>query len=827
MAEAGASAGASAGVRPGPLAGLRVVDFSTGITGAYASKLFADAGADVVKVEPPAGDPLRRWSASGAAVAPGESGVLFHYLNASKRGVVADLATDAGRALALALVERADIAIESFGPGGAEARGIGWDAVRARNPRCTLVSISPFGLTGPWAERPCTEFTLQAAVGSTAHRGLPALGPVGAGGRLGEWLPGVYAALGGLCGWLSARKTGAGQHADVSMFEVLCLCMTIYHDLDAQFFPGPLPQAIETPSIEPTKDGWVGICTITGQQWKDFCAVIGQPALAEDERFYDAKARMEHLDLIHGAIHAFTKQHTADEVIELLGLMRIPVNPLGNGETLLAMDHLRARGVFVRNPAGFEQPRTPYRLHGAGGLDASCDAPPALRPAPALGAHTAEVEAELAAAPRARGATAGARGAEGGGPLPFEGLRVLDLTAFWAGPVGTSFLAELGADVLKVESIQRPDGMRFAGSVRNDRMWEFNPIFHGANSSKRDVTLRLDSPEGLALVKRLVASADVVAENFSARVLDNFGLGWDVIHALNPRAVLLRMPSFGLEGPWRDRVGFAMNIEQVSGLAWLTGYAHLPLVVRGACDPLGGMHAVFATALALEERRRTGVGQLVEVPLVEPALAIAAEQVLEKSAHGALLERLTNRGPFAAPQGVYPCADRDETGRSQGHVAIAVATDAQWQALCAALGRADWARAPELASAAGRRAAHDAIDEGIRAWTTVRARAEAAEALLAAGVPASECINPHALFPNPQLAHRGFFQEVEHPAAGRMRYPGQPIAFSGLPRGLRRRAAPLLGEHNEAVLRDELGLSDDDVAKLREAQVVGERPTFM
>lgn len=801
----------------GPLKGLRVIDLSTEITGPYASKLFADAGADVVKVESPSGDPLRRWTASGQRLAENEDGALFHYLNASKRSIVADLEDEAERSFVATLVDAADVVIESFGPGGAEARGLGWESLHARSPHTTLVSISAWGGDGPWADRPSTEFTLQAATGSTAQRGLPARGPVGSGGRIGEWIPGVYAAVGGLTGWLSARRTGEGQHIDLSVFECLCLCMTVYYDLNSQFFPGPLPQMIDTPSIEPAKDGWVGLCTVTGQQWKDFCALIGEPELSEDERFYDAKARMEHIDFIHGIIHAYTKKHTVDEIVELMSLARIPVNPLGDGRTLLEMDHLRERKVFLQNPAGFLQPRPPYRLW-PNGIRRETQGPTVL-PAPKLGEHTTEIRAELAQPSRPA--------PEGGNAFPFEGLRVLDLTAFWAGPVGTSYLAELGADVIKLESIQRPDAMRFAGSVMNDSMWEFNPIHHGCNSSKRDLTLHLDSEEGMRLAKQLMAKADVIVENFSPRVMENWGLDWETIHELNPRTILVRMPSFGLDGPWRDRVGFAMNIEQVSGLAWLTGYDDLPLVVRGACDPMGGLHAVFALTLALEERRRSGEGQLVEVPLMEPALAITAEQVIEWSGYGAFLEREQNRGPYAAPQGIYPCSDRDEMDAGPGWVAIAVATDAQWQALRRALDDPAWARDPSLASAKGRRDAHDAIDEQLRSWTSARTRRQAAEALRAAGVPAEECINSHTLHPNPQLEHRGFFQVMEHSLVGPVRYPGLPMQFSGLPRGLRRAPAPLLGQHNEEILRDELGLSDQEIEKLRLDKVIGTRPTFM
>jgi crotonobetainyl-CoA:carnitine CoA-transferase CaiB-like acyl-CoA transferase len=335
------------------------------------------------------------------------------------------------------------------------------------------------------------------------------------------------------------------------------------------------------------------------------------------------------------------------------------------------------------------------------------------------------------------------------------------------------------------------------------------------------VTLQLDSVEGMEQLRRLIAGADVVLENFSARVVDNFNLGWDVVRELNARCIMLRMPAFGLDGPWRDRPGFAMTVEQVSGLAWMTGYEDLPLVIRGACDPVGGLTAFFALLMALEDRRRSGEGQLVEVALVESALNIAAEQVIEYSAYGALLERAGNRGPYAAPQGVYPCAEAGE------YVAIAVATDTQWVALRGLMGDPESALDPALACAEGRRAAHDAIDAEIERWLASHPRDAAVEILVGAGVPAQALVNGHAVYPNPQLEARGFFQHMKHPVTGETRYPGLPMSFSGLARGLHPSPPPLLGEHNDEVLGDELGLSEEELAGLRERKVIGERPTFM
>ena len=792
-----------------PLAGLRVIDLSSEIAGPYCSKLLVDAGADVIKVEDPAGgDPLRRWSASGAEIPADRDGALFQFLNASKRSIAIDLAEESGRRELLDLAASADLLIESLGAGEIERRGLGLEALQARNPALSLVSISPWGATGPSAEQPASEFTLQAATGSIAYRGLRDRKPVAAGGRLGEWAAGTYAGVGAVCAWLSARNTGSGQHVDLSTFEAMLLCLTVYADLGSQWFEGPLPRSIEIPSIEPARDGWVGFCTITGQQWMDFCAMLGRQDIAEEQRYLDAKERMECIDLMQEMIHGWTRERTVAEITELASLLRIPVAPIGDGRSLPQMDHLIERGVFERGPGGFLQPRPPYRLH---------ESPlRAAGRAPRLDEHAAEIRGELASPRPARGAVA-----QGTDPLPLAGLRVLDMTTFWAGPVATSFLADMGADVVKVESIQRPDGMRFAGSVMNEQLWEWSPVFHGANTGKRGITLRLDSDEGMALLRRLLEGADVLIENYSARVMENFGLGWETVHELNPELIMLRMPAFGLDGPWRDRAGFAMTVEQVSGMAWITGYPDLPLVVRGACDPLGGMHGVFALLMALEHRRRTGEGQLVELPLVEVAINLSAEQVIEYSAYGQLLTRDENRGPVAAPQGVYACADDAE------YVALAVVTDTHWRALCKEMGDPEWTRDPELATAAGRRAHHDEIDEGIEAWLVPLALDDAVGRLVAAGVPAHATINPHSQMPNPQLEHRRFFQTLVHPVTGETRYPGCPMKFSGLPPGLHRSAPPTLGQHNDEVLGGELGLSRDELERLRERQIIGQRPSFM
>jgi crotonobetainyl-CoA:carnitine CoA-transferase CaiB-like acyl-CoA transferase len=790
-----------------PFDSLRILDLCSEIAGPYASRLFVDAGAKVTKIEAPGGDPMRRWTASQQTLRPNEASPLFQYLNAGKLSIVLDPRDAQDRARFRAFAERADIVFEDWGPGGLEERGLSPEQWLEANPRLSIVRISPWGQTGPWARRAASEFTLQAATGSVEYRGLPDREPVAAGGRLGEWITGSFAAVSGLAAWRSMRQTGEGQIADLSAFEAMIQCLTVFGDLGSQFFGGLLPRSIEVPSIEPTKDGYVGFCTTTGQQWTDFCSMIGRQDLAEDASLREARERMNRIDFVEDAIQTWTLERTTAEIIELCELLRIPATPIGNGKKIPGFDHMIARGIYQRTPGGFIQPRAPWRLE-------STEPAPIGRTPTLDGDRRPLLESLEKAAPELAPPL-------GDVDLPFASLRVVDLTAFWAGPYTTSILSDFGADVIKVESIQRPDGMRFAGTTQGESLWERSHVFHGANPGKRDITLRLDRPEGLVLLKRLIADADVVIENFSARVMPAFGLDDEAVKKLNPRAIYIRMPAFGLTGPWRDRAGFAMTVEQVSGLAWVTGYEDMPLVVRGACDPLGSLHAIFALGLALSERERTGRGQVVEVALVEPALAVAAEQVIEYSAFGVLLGRSGNAMPNAAPQGLF------ETNAEDARVALSVTDDAHWRGLCEVLEAEDWRHSESLSTHRGRLEDHDALCARISAWMRTRSRDEVISALLAKGVPVSASINNHALMPNPQLIDRQFFQTLKHPIMGKNRYPTFPAAFSRFERDLHRAAPPTLGQHNREVLQGELAIDDREYARLEAEGIIGTRPSFM
>jgi crotonobetainyl-CoA:carnitine CoA-transferase CaiB-like acyl-CoA transferase len=798
----------------GPLHGYTVVELSTGIAGAYCTKLLADGGARVVKVEPPQGDPLRRWSASGARIELGSDGALFSFLACSKHSVVADSDIDSDIEFVNGLLASADAVVWSRGSTIAECEAFKPDALRRSHPHLTVTSITPFGLDGPWRDRPATEFTLQAWSGGIIGlgRGSPDRAPVFVGGQVGEYLAGAYASAATLASRLRQIDGCAGELLDVSMLETQILGLTYYPVTYFEMLGRPWRNGrkVTIPGIARAKDGLVDVGCGTAQQWFDLCAMTGhQEWIDEESPLSITELANEKAD----EIYAWVRSQTVDEIRDIATAFRIPNAPVADGANIAGLDHFQERRSFIANSRdGFRQPGHPYRTR-----------PALLRapdPAPRLGEHTAQYRDSR---PPVRRPLAGTRVAD---RLPFRGLRVLDMTTFWAGPSCTHFLAMLGAEVIHVESTGKPDGTRLIAGVptTEDRWWERSPIFSALNTNKKGLTLDLQTSAGRDLLRRFIATSDVIAENFTPRVLDQIGLDFAAVQAERPDAILLRMPGFGLDGPWRDNPAFAYVIEAASGVSWLTGYPDRnPYEPYSVGDPNAGVHALNALLLALEYRRRTGQGVLVEAAMVDAALNIAAEQVIEYSAYGAVLQRDGNRGPTAAPQNLYRTADVDEFGRPDSWVAIAVATDEQWAALCEALGRPQWAMDPALSGAAGRRQRHDLIDEHLGAWCQSRSGDEIVGCLWGAGVPVAKVMQPHRQAELPQLRFRGFFEEVAHPVNDPVAHSTVPVRFSRGPNRFHVHPAPLLGQHNHELLA-EIGLSEDEIANLEANGVIGRVP---
>ncbi|BBZ42438.1 CaiB/BaiF CoA-transferase family protein [Mycobacterium conspicuum] len=770
-----------------PFADWRVLELSNGIAVSYCAKMFADAGAEVVKLESPQGDSMRNWNAGGPA------GALFGYLAAGKKSV-----TYREKAAVTPLLAGADVVLTDLTDGWTLA-----DITAHTGRSAVVVTVTPFGLTGPYVDDrvAANEFILQALCGSTAGRGWPDDEPVQAGGRLGEWLAGTYAAAVAAATARHAALGGGGEIVDVSIHESMVIAMGGLPAMSASVLgPDSLIQqrSLELPSIVPTADGLVGFCTITAQQFQDFLVMIDRADLVDDAELASFAGRIERRDEFVGMVTEWTLARTTDEIVDLAVAFRIPVAPIATPATLLTVDHFVQRGVFVESQPGVIAPRVPYRS------DAIATRTPGAGP-PSLGADNGRVHWPR----RHRRPTLA-------DALPLADVRVTDLTAFWAGPVATQLLGTLGADVIKLEGVRRPDGMRFsAGRPPDwDQWWETGPVFLCSNNNKRSVSLELSTAAGRAVALELIAATDLVIENFSPRVMENFGLEWEAVAAANPRAIMVRMPAFGLDGPWRDRVGFAQTMEQATGMAWMTGHADGPPVIpRGVCDPIAGLHAVFAAIAALAIRDRTGTGLHVESTMVESALNVAAEMLVEHSRNGIEMRRQGNRGPGASPQGVYRCRGDDEW------IALAALDDAGRAAVAGLIGQ------PDLApDEAGWRERADDVDKQLAAWASGRTVSEAVAALRSCGVAAAPVTGPAALLSDPHLLARGFWETVDHPVVGAFLCTGMPFEFVGKRRRWLRRVPPLYGQHTDEVLMGVLGHGEQDLARLREAGVTSVRP---
>ena len=406
----------------------------------------------------------------------------------------------------------------------------------------------------------------------------------------------------------------------------------------------------------------------------------------------------------------------------------------------------------------------------------------------------------------------------------FDGkLRVLDISMGWAGPLVGQMFAEMGADVIKVEDTHHFDWWRGSLSMAPPEMQpiERAAVFNTANRGKRGVTLDLASARGIEILKRLIEVSDILVENFSPGVMDRLGLGYDAVRAINPKLIMISMPSFGSDGPECNARGYGNTVEAMAGVTGLTGYhdgngQHYTLS-NALGDPVGGLHGVFALMVALRERERTGRGQLIELAQVESLIPFVADAIVQYQFTGKVPEARGNRHREHAPHGIYRCAGDDNW------IALACETDDEWRRLASALRLERLANDKRFANESARKANEDALDAELSRAIAPLSADDCVARIRDAGVLVAPVNSAAAVMADPQIQSREYFVAIDRAVVGTHLYPGAVARIPETPL-CADAPAPLLGEHNRRVFAEILGMSDDDIAELERSGVIGSSP---
>jgi crotonobetainyl-CoA:carnitine CoA-transferase CaiB-like acyl-CoA transferase len=708
---------------------MRILDLSCDVPGRFAAKLFAMAGCDIVRpVAAPPGDADRQ--------------PLDLYLDAHKRLEVVD---QGGLAV---LVGAADLIFSSFDRG----RRQGLAAVApVRRPQCVEVITSSFGMTGPyagWRGGPLVDW---AAGGYLAITGEPDRAPLIGPENLCGYATGYTAALAAETALFEAARTGVGREVDVSAMEsMLLLHQSTFSRLGAGFVrtrTGRYPETYPL-TVRPCGDGYVSIGVVTNEDFDRLTLAIGRPELALDPRFADPAARIAHRDALDTEMDAFFRAHAAADIETVLTAHDVACARVASPREVLENPQLAHRRYWDRIEGAAVAPGNPIPP-----AKAFAGEPPAREP----------------------------QHLEPGAP-PLAGVRVLDLTAYWAGPAATRYLADFGAEVFWIErpaARAEPDP---ATADPGQRIW----VLHHCkmNRNKRSVVLDLREPRAQETARRLAATVDVLVENFRPGVLARLGLGAETLCATDPGLIYVSLSGFAAQGPWGGRRSFGPTIEAASSIEDRTGYLNgAPLRLGHTLpDGIGGVVGALAAVRGLRTRGRSGRGGWYDLSQLEAYVAMSGEDILAASRFGRTFPRIGNRSRSGAVQGVFPCRGEDQW------IALRLADRHDAEALAGVLGHAG---PPPFG------ADLDTVEAAIAEMTRSHDKLVLAEALQRAGVEAFAVLSPPELTQDPHLAARRFF--VRPLAAGVTRpLPGSPFRAS-FPLANLEGPPPRLGEHTDLV----------------------------
>ena len=774
---------------------LRVLDLATAQIG-YFGKIFADLGADVIKVESPQGDPSRQMAPFAGDLSDPERSLYFLNFNANKRGVALDLETDAGRASFRQLASGADVLVESYTPGYLDSLGVGYDALKQGNPALVFASITPFGQTGPYAEFQGSELVTQAMGGLLYVQGDDNKPPCYAPCDQSSQLASLHAAYGALTALKVRSLTGRGQHVDVSMQDIMG--HLLFSIAQYGFSREIIRRTGATATIAPNGyykciDGYVSLAIFFNHHWQIMQEWMNIEALL-DPIWQDLDFRRSNPDIVNQFVSEFVADFTIDEFVREGQKRHLTVSAMSSIDGFFEDEHINARkffrddthpdiGEYLTTGAPYIFSDTPWASQ---------------RPAPTLGQHTKEVLAEAPKPAKSRAAVD--TPAINGGPL--SGVRIVDFARVWAGPYATRYLGDLGAEVIKIENENFLDGGRISANS--------NHMFPEINRSKLGVTVNFREADGANLIRELVSVSDVVLDNFASGVLARRGLGYEDLRKIRPDIIMISMPGYGNDGPYSEYVAYGQSLMAYAGLALLWGFADSPVDTRPNVhysDFISAAHGSFALMAALEHRAQTGQGQYIEIPQAETLAATMGVALLDHSVNGRSWEPIGNRHPSFAPHGCYPCRGEDQW------CAISCLTAEHWQSLCKAINAPELALDPRFDSLNARLQNQDALDEIIGVWTKQFTPYQVMWMLQGVGVPAGVAQSGEQLYHDMNLRSRNFILRIEHSGWRTLEHSGITVKLSETP-GAIVRGLPGLGQHNTLIFGDLLGIEESELERM-------------
>lgn len=786
------------------------------VSAPFCAKLFADYGAEVIKIEAPTdGDPSRAWGPFPGDVPDIEKSGVFHCLNTNKKSVTLDVNLPSDREKIVALIGSADVLIENNTPRQMQNWGLGFATLQDVNPRLVMISITPYGQTGPYADWKATDLNAYHLTGaSSRYCGLPGEAPLEHGTFAADYFGAVAGASWGLAAVYGRKNTGVGQHVDVSSAEAIAATFVGGQNIGGFAQDGKFDKrtGVGMPlgapaTIVPCKDGHVWMLALEPGQWNGIAKVMGDPEWMQTEMFQDMFSRAQNADLIYPLIEEWTMEHGKQEIMEQCQAAGAPVSAVFTVAEAAEHPHLRERGYMLELE---HESLGKVRLLGAPfKLSESPGGPKTA--APLLGANNDEILGALSASAPSEPAIART------GARPLDGLRVANFGWVWAGPVVGQTLDFLGADVYKVESNVRVDMTRtlppFGGGEPGPNRSLSNHACWAGNGS---VTIDFKKEEGLALARQLIMESDVVIENFGPGVMDKIGLGYEEMRQHKPDLVMLSMQGAGAYGPLMNTRTYGLSLTSLTGLDSLTGYVDgPPMPVENAySDPFTGIFGAFAVVTALQHRDQTGRGQYIDFSQQEAVMQMVGPAFMDYALNDRVAGPIGNQHPMgvAAPHGVFPCAGDDRW------ISIAVEDESEWQALITAMGNPDWADSPEFASRSGRLDNIEMLHQQLGLYTRDHDDRELAHRLQAAGVAAAPVLNVGDLLSDPHYKARGTFIEVDHPLGFRETIYGSYVKLSHSPVTVR--PGPVIGQDNEHVFKNILGLSDERYDELVEKKVI-------